>query len=90
MHRRVPPVEDHTNLVLTMLCSKVVSCKSCKRCELVRSAGHRTPVLVMSEGGVVTTLLKVCYVAFSVEVLLLDPIALLLMLYSHSARFLVV
>ena len=30
-------------------------------------------------------MLKVCYVAFSVEVLLLDPIALLLMLYSRSA-----
>ncbi len=35
-------------------------------------------------------MLKVCYVAFSGEVLLLDPIALLLMLYRRSARFLVV
>ncbi len=35
-------------------------------------------------------MLKVCYVAFSVEVLLLNPITLLLMLHSHSAPLLVV
>ncbi len=35
-------------------------------------------------------MLKECYVAFSVEVLLLNPITLLLMLHSHSARLLVV
>ncbi len=35
-------------------------------------------------------MLKVCYVAFSVEVLLLNPITFLLMLHSHSARLLVV
>ena len=33
-------------------------------------------------------MLKVCYVAFSIEVLPLNPIALLLMLYRRSARLL--
>jgi hypothetical protein len=35
-------------------------------------------------------MLKVFYVAFSIEVLPLNPIALLLMLYRRSARLLVV
>ena len=35
-------------------------------------------------------MLKVCYVAFSVEMLLLKPIALLLTQCSHIARLLIV
>ena len=35
-------------------------------------------------------MLKVCYVAFSIKVLLLNPIALLLMLYRRRAGLLVV
>ena len=35
-------------------------------------------------------MLKVCYVALSIEVLLLNPIALFLILYRRSARLLVV
>jgi hypothetical protein len=55
MRKRVPAVEARTNLLLIMLCSRVVACKSCMCCVLTLRAGRKAPVLEMSNEGVMPT-----------------------------------